>query len=322
MASEVVIGQVIDEIRQSIFLINESLGSEKHDTSAFADFSVSTVLDVCDIRIVDELPPISPGSSESLFVFPYDESQNSNTGFNNNRIGNSITQQNNSVSNYILVTAPQANSTSFDSAYSSNATGNSQSVPAGAAHYWDYDDCESTSEGSFLSECDSDLIDDTDLNADIEKVFEKDIISRESNFRLDIDDGCTEDSRAADGLVDNSNSGNYNQTGKLTSRSGTAADILDILAREGAAAPQGCCGYSKDKPPSIYNGITLDYTDGDVIKNTSVSDDISSRYIGETGVLKRHVVLDFGGEERRYKAIKYESQIPVCTEKCVDRIFY
>ncbi|KAH7649608.1 hypothetical protein FG379_001234 [Cryptosporidium bovis] len=318
MASEVVISQVLDEIKQSIFLINESLGSEKYDTS---DFSVSTVLDVCDIRIVDELPPISPGNGESLFVFPCNESQDTNNRFISNCSNNSVATQQNGASNYILVTAPPMNSAPDESVYDSDGIGSGQPARVETGNYWNYDDCESTSEGSFLSEYESDVRNENETCSNIEDVFDKDIINSESSFRLDLDDKSPKDLADVGNVDGHIICGNYNQIGKVPSRNSGGCNILDLIGRENIGAPQSGCGYSKDKLSSINNDITLNYDSGDVI-DTSSFEDVSPRYMTEPGIFKRHIVPDLGGEERRYKTIKCDSQLPICRNNSDGRIFY
>lgn len=131
MEPELVIAQVLEELKQSVILINESLGSEKYDTSSISGLTLSAILDVCDVRIVDELPPLQT-RADDLLVIPFEESQASQ----------SAPQGQSRASNYIIVSSPGSVST--------------QNEATGGASWNYHDDSESTSEGSFLTEDEDD----------------------------------------------------------------------------------------------------------------------------------------------------------------------
>ncbi|KAJ1613313.1 hypothetical protein OJ252_1016 [Cryptosporidium canis] len=147
MEKEIIIAQVLEELKQSIILINDSLGTEKYDTSSISNLSLSTILNVCDIHIVDELPQFQ-ARAEDLLVMPFEESQTNM----------SMPQNQHIPPNYIIL--PSSGYVSI------------QNEAMGGASWNYYDDCESTSEGSFMSDCDDEEASDIEIDmSDFDQSF-------------------------------------------------------------------------------------------------------------------------------------------------------
>lgn len=299
MASEVLVSQVLEEIKHSIFLINESLGFDKYDASSFSDFSVSAALDLCDVRVVDELPPISQMSEECLFVVPCCETQNNGS---RGSLG-PLTQQSSGITNYIVVTVPQTASNPGESVYTPNGTGGNSVIGMGVSNHWNYDEGESTSEGSFLSDWESDLRDESDMEQ-----FQREEIASQSNFCSDFDEDRGGDLSL---VVDEAETigGSY-QANRMS---------CGII---GGTAPQTNEGYSRDKLSSLRTNIGLAYDDGLTKEQDGAETEPSKDYISETRMLKRRVASDIRDEEREYKTIRRDPQLPVCRNSASNKILY
>ncbi|CAD98574.1 hypothetical protein [Cryptosporidium parvum Iowa II] len=260
MESEPVINQVLEEIKQSIILINESLGSEKYDISSLSNLSLSTILDICDVRIVDELPPIQT-RTEDLLVIPYENSQENL----------SISQIHNRSSSYIIVTSPNPVST--------------QNEAIGGASWTYYDDCESTSEGSFLTEDEDD--DGT------------------SDSEVDMSD--------LDRSFKNSSGINLEKSDDLLHKGGNCNSFIEKFGRNHLNDSSNNEHFKEVFPISFRSNIPLiceSFVDN---QENSMSIPIDS-----TNILKRQLVKEINEEERNFKMVKYDSQLPIGR----DQVFY
>ncbi|KAF7457079.1 hypothetical protein HWI79_2428 [Cryptosporidium felis] len=247
MDSQVIINQVLEEIRQSIALINESFGIEKCETSSLSNLPVSTIFDVCDVQIVDELPQMHDRVEDSL-VIPFEDSQQS--------LSNS--QDHDMSSNFIIIAPP-------------NSTTHGDPVGTSWGHQ---DDCESTSEGSFLTgdELDDDASDFgtemCDFNEGIRNIPNP--LERERNF------------------FQFNNSENY----------------LEIFGCNHIGGP-GERQFREAFPMQLSPNIPL-------LHESIVEPQENSRSLprNSANILKRQFAPDITDQERDFKMIKCESQVP------------
>ncbi|KAH8584346.1 uncharacterized protein ELE39_002440 [Cryptosporidium sp. chipmunk genotype I] len=259
MESEIVINQVLEEIKQSIILINESLGSEKYDTSSLSSLSLSTILDICDVRIVDELPP-TQSRTEDLLVLPFEDSQASL----------SISQSHSGSSNYIIVASPNPVST--------------QNEAIGGTSWTYHDDCESTSEGSFLTEDeDDDGISDSeaDMN-DLDRSFK------------------------------NSSGSNLEKSEDFLHR-GNCSGFIERFGLNHLNDSSNNEHFKEVFPISFRSNVPL-------LCESFVENQENSRLIpiDTTNIFKRQLVTEIDEDERNFKMVKYDTQLPIGR----DRVFY
>lgn len=257
--SELVINQVLDEIKQSIILINESLGSEKHDTSSLSNLSLSTILDICDIQIVDELPTIQT-RTEDLLVIPFEDSQASL----------SISRTHNEPSDYIILASPGPVSLQNEAIESSS---------------WTYhNDCESTSEGSFLTEGE-----DEDENSD----SEIDMNDLDRSFR-------------------NNSNFNLEKNEDYLHKASNCNDFIERFGRNNLNDSSNDEHYKEIFPLSFSSNIPL------LCESFTESQENSrSIQIDSTNILKRQLVTEIE-DERNFKMVKCDSQLSIGR----DKVFY
>lgn len=259
MESELVIAQVLEELKQSILLINESLGSEKYDTSSISSLSLSAILDVCDIRIVDELPQLQTGA-EDLLVIPFEESQT----------GQSIPQSQGGTTNYVIVASPSSVSTQND-----EATG-------GAS--WNYhDDCESTSEGSFLTEDEDDASDLETSDMSDFKNSPSSGLERKSEGLLQLGTNCG-------GLINRLGQGHFSEP----SRDERLREVFPLSLDP--SIPLLCCEPFVNSQQGSRPIIPID----------------------SANILKRQLVTDADEDGRGFKIVRCDSQLSVGR----DEVFY
>ncbi|EEA07947.1 uncharacterized protein CMU_030880 [Cryptosporidium muris RN66] len=133
MDSEDIVNQVLEEIRQSITMISETFNKDKDENSSIYNFSISSLLEYCEIHIVDELPSIPSYSNEEICMIPCQELNNEN--YENNC---------NNPSSIILMSSLISDSI------------DSSSTDTYIAPFITQEDYESTSAGSCISD-DSDI---------------------------------------------------------------------------------------------------------------------------------------------------------------------
>ncbi|OII73181.1 uncharacterized protein cubi_02413 [Cryptosporidium ubiquitum] len=260
MESELVINQVLDEIKQSIILINESLGSEKHDTSSLSNLSLSTILDICDVQIVNELPLIQT-RTEDLLVIPFEDSQTNL----------SISQSHDGSSNYIILASPGPVSVQND-------------VIEGSSWTY-YNDCESTSEGSFLTENEDD--DGT------------------SDSEVDMND--------LDRSFKNNSSSNSEKNEDFLHKGGNCSGFIERFGRSHLNDSTSDEHYKEVFPISFSSNIPLlceSFTEN--------QENSKSIPIDSANILKRQLVTEIDEDERNFKMVKYDSQLPIGR----DKVFY